>query len=264
LRVMAPLKWMLRPLVPVCLDEILDARKALSRVSKRPWADAFSAAKRSAWEQSRLAILPQKLLPLSFVIDVGANHGQWIGSLLEFLAIPEVWIFEPNPEAMRACRERIGTRPGVTFFDLALGELPGQAELHVTASSDFASILPPRSDFLEAHYGKNAAHVVEKKQIPVVTLDSLFAEPRTVDLLKIDVQGFERAVLCGARRVLENTRAVLMEVNLQSHYAGDDTLPALWNMLANQGFSLWSLSPPFTGVDGKALWADALFLKSDS
>jgi hypothetical protein len=35
-------------------------------------------------------------------------------------------------------------------------------------------------------------------------------------------------------------------------------------MLANQGFSLWSLSPPFTGVDGKALWADALFLKSDS
>jgi FkbM family methyltransferase len=261
---MAPLKWMLRPLVPVFLGEILDARKALSRVSKRPWADAFSAAKRLAWEQSRLAILPQKLLPLSFVIDVGANQGQWIGSLLEFLPVPEVWIFEPNPEAMKACRGRIGTRPGVTFFDLALGEAPGQAELHVTASSDFASILPPRSDFLEAHYGKNAAHVVEKKQIPVVTLDSLFAEPRTVDLLKIDVQGFERAVLCGARRVLENTRAVLLEVNLQSHYAGDDTLPALWNQLANQGFSLWSLSPPFTGVDGKALWADALFLKSDS
>jgi hypothetical protein len=53
-------------------------------------------------------------------------------------------------------------------------------------------------------------------------------------------------------------------VNLQSHYAGDETLPALWNQLASQGFSLWSLSPPFTGVDGKALWADALFLKSDS
>ena len=84
-----------------------------------------------------------------------------------------------------------------------------------------------------------------------------------MDLLKIDVQGFERAVLAGARYVLKNTRAVLMEVNLQSHYAGDDTLPALWNQLAAQGFSLWSLSPPFTGADGKALWADALFLKGD-
>jgi len=52
-------------------------------------------------------------------------------------------------------------------------------------------------------------------------------------------------------------------VNLQSHYEGDDTLPALWNQLASQGFSLWSLSPPFTGAGGEALWADALFLKSD-
>ena len=83
---MPSLKWMLRPLVPIFLGEILDARKALSRVSERPWADAFSAAKRLALEQSRLAMLPQKLLPLSFVIDVGANQGQWIGSLLEFLA----------------------------------------------------------------------------------------------------------------------------------------------------------------------------------
>ncbi len=63
---MTPLKWMLRPLVPIFLGEILDARKALSRVSDRPWTDAFSAANRLAWEQLRLAILPQKLLPLSF------------------------------------------------------------------------------------------------------------------------------------------------------------------------------------------------------
>jgi hypothetical protein len=33
---MPPLKWMLRPLVPIFLGEILDARKELSRVSKRP------------------------------------------------------------------------------------------------------------------------------------------------------------------------------------------------------------------------------------
>jgi len=70
-----------------------------------------------------------------------------------------------------------------------------------------------------------------------------------VDLLKIDVQGFERAVLLGARRVLGSTRAVLIEVNLQSHHAGDDTLPTLWNQLAELGFSFWSL------------WADAAFVK---
>jgi hypothetical protein len=81
--------------------------------------------------------------------------------------------------------------------------------------------------------------------------------------LKIDVQGFERAVLSGAQRVLRSTRAVLIEVILQSHYAGDDTLPALWNQLTNQGFSFWSLSPPIISRGGKAQWADAVFVKGD-
>jgi len=182
---------------------------------------------------------------------------------MELLPIPEVWIFEPNPEAMKICQKKIGRRPGVRYFDLALGDAEGQAELHVTASSSLASILEPRTDFLGSHYGTNAAQVVLNKQVQVATLDSLIPESRPVDLLKIDVQGFERAVLSGARRVLRNTRAVLIEVILQSHYAGDETLPALWNQLTNQGFSFWSLSPPIISRGGKALWADAVFVKGD-
>jgi FkbM family methyltransferase len=169
---MGTVKRIIKALAPTFLMEIIDARKALSGVSNRRWLDACSSAKRSALGRSRLSILPPALLPLSFVIDVGTNEGQWIGSLMELLPIPEVWIFEPNPEAMKICQERIGRRPGVTYFDLALGDANGQAELHVTARSDFASILQPRVDFLEAHYGTNT-HVVMNKQVQVATLDSL-------------------------------------------------------------------------------------------
>ena len=63
--------------------------------------------------------------------------------------------------------------------------------------------------------------------LEVCTLDSVLPESKLVDLLKIDVQGFERAVLSGAKRVLGNTRAVLIEATLQSHYVGDDNFPAL-------------------------------------
>jgi FkbM family methyltransferase len=259
---MGTLKRIIEALTPTFLMEIIEARMALSGVSNRPWLDACSAVKRSALDRSRLSILPPALRPLSFVIDVGTNEGQWIGSLMELLPIPEVWIFEPNPEAMKICQERIGRRPGVTYFDLALGDANGQAELHVTARSDFASILQPRVDFLEAQYGRNT-HVVMNKQVRVATLDSLVPESRPVDLLKIDVQGFEGAVLSGARRVLGSTRAVLIEVLLQSHYAGDDTLPALWNQLTDQGFSFWSISPGSTRRGGQVLWADAVFVKGD-
>src|SRR5260370_33863229 len=128
---------------------------------------------------------------------------------------------------------------------MALGDAACQIMLHVTAASEFAAILPPRSDFLEKQYRKSAGSVVLSKQVEVRTLDSLVPESRSVDLLKIDVQGFERAVLSGARRVLADTRSVLIEANLQSHHVGDDNFPSLWSILPDPEFSSSPLSPPY-------------------
>jgi FkbM family methyltransferase len=262
---MPSLRAIIQAFSPSILDRIIEAKRVLAPVSSRPWLDACSRSKRAAIARSRFQVLPTtfKSSPL-FVIDVGANHGQWIGSLLELLSIPELWIFEPNPEAMRVCQQRIGSRSGLKFFDVALGDAAGQITLHVTASSDFASVLRPRDEFLVKHYGKNAASVVLNQQVEVCTLDSLVPASKIVDLLKIDVQGCERAVLSGAGRVLAKTRAVLIEANLQSHYVGDAAFPALWSILAEHGFSFWSLSPPYLGQLGESLWADAVFVKGDS
>ncbi len=264
-KVMPDMRRIIGALSPLIITQIIQAKKALAPVSNHPWLEACSPRKLLAINRSRFSILPAsfKTSP-AFVIDVGANYGNWTRSLLELLPIPEVWIFEPNPEAMKICRQRIGSRPGIKYFDMALGDAAGQIMLHVTASSDFASILPPRSDFLEKQYRKSAGSVVLSKQVEVRTLDSLVPESRSVDLLKIDVQGFERAVLSGARRVLANTRSVLIEANLQSHYVGDDSFPALWSILADHGFSFWALSPPYLGQSGESLWADAVFVRGDS
>ena len=262
---MSTLKTIARNLLPSLLVQISDTRKTFRSTSDRPWRDAFSYDKRVALIRSRFSILPEafKRSP-KFVIDVGANEGQWIGSLLDLLTIPEVWIFEPNPAAMAACRQRVGNRSGVRYFDAAVGEAAGQIELHITGSSDHASVLQPRAEFIGKHYSADAADVARTIQVPLCTLDSIVPESQSIDLLKIDVQGFERAVLAGAQRVLVNTRAVLIEANLQSHYVGDELFPALWNQLAAAGFSLWSLSPPYLGAGGQALWADAVFVRNAS
>jgi FkbM family methyltransferase len=258
-------KTILKAVVPNFLVEVRRVSHALSGVSAHPALDALQKGKRLALDRSRFSLFPSWLKSsLSFVIDIGANEGQWISSLMELLPISKIWIFEPNPDAMKTCQRKIGKPAGVTYFCLALGDADGQAELHVTASSDFASILPPNVEFLGKHYWPGAACVVSNKQVQIATLDSLVSESQSVDLLKVDVQGFERAVLSGAQRVLRRTKAVLIEANLQSHYLGDDTFPALWNQLADQGFSLWSFSSPYTNRDGKALWTDALFVKNDN
>src|ERR1700737_3854891 len=262
--VMPYLRRIIKVFSPPIITQIIQAKRVLAPVSNHPWLAAFSPRKLLAINRSQFSILPMRVKTSpAFVIDVGANHGKWIGSLLELLSIPEVWIFEPNPEAMKICQQRVGSRSGVKYFDMALGDAAGQITLHVTASSDFASVLPPRTEFMEKHY-KNAASIVLNKQVEVCTLDSLVPELKSVDLLKIDVQGFERAVLSGARRVLANTRSVLIEVNMQSHYVGDDNLPVLWSILVDHGFSFWALSPPYLGQAGESLWADAVFVRGDA
>ncbi len=258
------LKSIVRGLTPQFLADLNRRRKILSSVTKRPWMEACSSQKYIAYDRSRFSILPPafKRSP-SFVIDVGANEGQWTHALTQLLSIPEIWVFEPNPEAMKVCRQRLGELSGITYFDVALGDEAGQVEFHVTAASDFSSVLHPRSEFLQAQYGAAAARVARTIPVKQCTLDSLVPESRSIDLLKIDVQGFERAVLAGARSVLARTRTVLIEANLVSHYASDDTFPALWNELADLGFSFWSLSAPCLGRDGRALWADAVFVRSE-
>jgi FkbM family methyltransferase len=252
-------------LVPPLFTRIIEANRLLAPVSNHHWVRSVFPMTLMNVRKSRLSILPLSFRRSpGFVIDVGANQGQWIGALLHLLPITEVWIFEPNPDALKICQKRIGKRPGIKYFDMALGETVGKITLHVTAASNFASALQPRVEFLEKHYSKNAARIVSSKQVEVTTLDSIVPESKSVDLLKIDVQGFERAVLSGARTVLTKTRCVLIEMNLQPHYVGDDTLPLLWSILADHGFSFWALSPPYAGRTGESLWADAVFLRKDS
>lgn len=259
---MSTLRRIAKDLSPHLLVKAVSAKRSLNSVSAHPWLEVCSPSKLEAMAQSRFGILPPAFRKdPSFVIDIGANAGQWIGSLLKVVSIPEVWIFEPNPEAMKACQARIGSGAGIKYFNTALGDSCGRATLHVTESSDFASVLQPRDSFLSEHYG-GGARIVADKEVELRTLDSLVPDGKRVSLLKIDVQGFERAVLAGAGRVLKNTVAVLIEVNMQSHYLGDDNFPALWTILSDHGFSFWSMSPPMLGRDGQALWADAVFLNS--
>ena len=116
---------------------------------------------------------------------------------------------------------------------------------------------------MRAHYESDSAKIVAERTVQVLPLDDLLPSDRHVDLLKIDVQGVEREVLGGARKTLRNTSAVLMEVNFRSHYEGDDTFGPLHSLMTDAGFQLWSISPPYRGPSGEALWADALFVHAE-
>ena len=258
----------LKSIVPTVVIEIVRAQRDLvaspGSSPIRCWLSACSPRVRSALERSNFALLPLWLRrPLSFVIDVGANEGQWLSSFLSLLPVQDVWVFEPNPEAMQRCRQRAEHYRGIDFMEIALGSAPGTAVLQITRSSDFSSLLRPNSAFIQANYANDPAQVVAEHTVQVSPLDDLLPAGKQVDLLKIDVQGVERQVLSGAARTLRNTSAVLLEVNFRSHYVGDETFGPLHSLMTSLGFELWSMSAPYRGPSGEALWADALFVNAE-
>lgn len=95
-------------------------------------------------------------------------------------------------------------------------------------------------DFHPAHHsgGGGVAEVAPgsepEDRLDAVSLDDLVEELGTIDLLKIDIEGGEHAVLASSRR-LDRVKRIVGEIHLDSEE--DPRLEALENMLKAAGFA---------------------------
>ena len=144
-------------------------------------------------------------------VDVGANVGQ-----LSLFALTEstaaVHSFEPNPAMVRLLRRSRSENPLAARWHLhesAVGSSPGRLDLYFDAHfSGTAS--------LNAQWQGQGAQTV---QIPIVTLDEWYADERVrqVDVLKMDVEGWEAEVVAGGSRVIASNKPyVWFEHNLSA------------------------------------------------
>jgi len=80
--------------------------------------------------------------------------------------------------------------------------------------------------------------------------------------LKIDVQGFERHVLEGARETLKQTRAIELELSLVPMYEGQACLNDMLDYIADIGFELASVEPVFFDPNSVILLqTDGIFVR---
>lgn len=156
------------------------------------------------------------------VLDIGANGGQSAAAFSFLLPGWQICSFEPNP-ALWSELEFLGRRLGARFSlrKQGLGDRPDSFTLHIPtlgalplttrASLDRAAALE-HCAALEQQYGQPLSLL--EQRVEVITLDSLTLAP---GIIKIDVEGFELAVLEGMRATLASHRpVVLLESNLRN------------------------------------------------
>ena len=128
------------------------------------------------------------------VFDVGANVGAYARLTLERLPDVELHCFEPSPHALERLRVALERYPAVHVHPFGLGRAEALEPLYGDSpGSELASVYARRLD----HHG-----IVSNVQgdVPLRRLDDVLPELglERVDLLKLDVEGHELAVLEGA------------------------------------------------------------------
>lgn len=197
---------------------------------------------------------------VDLVVDVGANSGQWATELrAEGYAGPIV-SFEPFADACEQLRAGAASDPAWTVHRVALSDYEGEAQLHVADNEGASSSLLAMA---EAHRraAPNAGYVAVET-VTTTTLDAVDLPPGERLMLKLDVQGAERAVLDGAERTLPRVRAVECELSLVELYEGQALMGELVDRLAAAGLVLWGLRPTFADPSsGRLLQVDGLFAR---
>ena len=99
------------------------------------------------------------------------------------------------------------------------------------------------------------------------TLDSICSEAgfEKIDLLKLDVQGYELEVLRGAERSLLNTEVILMEVSLLGVNQGAPLVNEVLQFMAQRNFRAYDVCSFIRRPLDNALWqSDFVFVNEAS
>jgi FkbM family methyltransferase len=201
-------------------------------------------------------------LVIDRVLDVGANRGQF--SLIARILYPQVEIeaFEPQSSEASVYKAILGGDSRVILHELALGDRSGEAELHISKRKDSSSLLPIGE--MQSRIFPSTEEIGTRR-VSVVTLDSFLPlwESSHRMLLKLDVQGFELAVLRGGTKVLKQCAYVYAECSEVSLYTGQALFPEVRKYLEEQGFShVGSINELY--AEGRLIQADHLFIKNNS
>jgi FkbM family methyltransferase len=219
---------------------------------------------RSDWlvheaEQTGLALFPPGHVGnLKYIVDVGANTGQWTTMLLDCVTPQKLIVIEPEPRAFAKLKKHFADNPRIDLHNVAVGDKNGTAKLKITRDTTGASLLKPREEMREL-IGSNWT-ITSEVEVPMTTLDRLLVNLAEISLLKIDVQGYEKAVLAGAVRTLVKTKFVLVELNYMPQYENGSWFGDLHETLTrDHGFFLANASKPLC-LNGRASMCDGLYV----
>jgi FkbM family methyltransferase len=197
-------------------------------------------------------------------IDGGANVGQTSRLLVRYFPLAAIHSFEPVLATYQQLQRNTARYPNVRCLHKALGAKSEKGYIRLHENSELNTLTP------EAGPADFATKKADREQVDIVTLDnySMASGLGYINILKLDVQGYEMEVLKGAQYCLEDNRIgfIYSEVTFDHGCNEMQHFGTLHTHLKKYGFALCGFYEPFRWGVGKRYlgFCNALYINTKS
>jgi len=192
---------------------------------ERDYIQSVMMFTRNFFERDELAYLKEKYIKSGAVcLDVGANIGNHAVYYSKLCHASRVYAFEPVHSTFEILKKNIAIND--------LDKIVDAYNLGISDRTKTARI----THFEECNIGYTQLAEDETGPLQLVSLDEMKL-PRPIDFIKIDVEGMEYDVLCGASSLLRNSSPTIFIEIWEENYEKVDEL------LRNTGYSMVEKRP---------------------
>lgn len=190
------------------------------------------------------------------IFDIGANLGESLESFKAVFPFALLHCFEPSTKAFSTLTKKYNNSKDIFLYSDAFGS-------EIRSQWFFDNEFPYMSSFLElGPYGYG--NVINKRLITTNTLDNFAGSAgfKSIDIVKIDTQGFEYNVLLGGSELLASGKIKLIHVELTftEMYLNLPSYRLILEYLHEHEFVLCGIYRQHF-QNGYLSWADALFVR---
>ena len=161
----------------------------------------FPITKNHAYDLQAKQVLRKTLTPTSNCIDVGCHEGEFIDLFLKYAPQGQHIGFEPLPDYFEVLQKKYPAN--CSFHQVALSNQTGESTFNYVISN------PAYSGLQKRQYDK----VGEKDttiRVQMERLDHVLSTDRSIDFIKIDVEGGELQVLEGAKKTISTHQPIII------------------------------------------------------
>lgn len=208
--------------------------RAREKNDRMLWLSRLRVPRQACW----LDKLPEDLRARG-VLHVGAHYGLELEAYLAH-GCRRVTFFEASPLVLEQLRAHVDfwrdwlrvlgipERLQMEIVECAVSDREGQACMHLAELEMLSSLHPPSAEWIQ---------VQDQVTVRSARLENLVTEPDDYNVLNLDVQGHELAVLRGAGELLSRMEAVLVELNYVPRYQDEADPAAVDGLLVEAGFT---------------------------